>query len=347
MSNGKLLEAGTTKSDDAMIATVSKTQVLAGKASLSWVSTDVLVNSVLATAVSGTVYAGYHNFTGGAAPPIVGINIHLVTGFALGLLLVTRISLGMVAVKEAYASLQDFNKACRTLVVTSSHVAETLTISAGAELEKKAVANFRYELVRLLNLAVFSNHLMLKGLKMASLPKALLPSSGSSEAEVLTSCNNPTVMVIKLIAKLIDQQREAQRISPAQTAAMLGNVDSLLVAYHSSLAQSLAPSTSTLHSFSKFAVMFWVFTAAPVLALEELHELDEPGTIRPSGLILSLAYTFFAALFFFGLYEAGTTMEKPVRAVTELTDLDDLKYSLSADLTDLVDEDTVPYFLKQ
>ena len=65
------------------------------------------------------------------------------------------------------------------------------------------------------------------------------------------------------------------------------------------------------------------------------------------GFFLALGYTFMTALFFFGLYEAGTIMEKPVAAVTQLVPLDDLKYALSADLTDLVDdpEDSVPIFL--
>ena len=39
-----------------------------------------------------------------------------------------------------------------------------------------------------------------------------------------------------------------------------------------------------------------------------------------------------SALFFFGLYEAGTLMENPVKAVSVLVPLDDLKYTLSEDL---------------
>jgi predicted membrane chloride channel (bestrophin family) len=54
-----------------------------------------------------------------------------------------------------------------------------------------------------------------------------------------------------------------------------------------------------------------------------------------------------SAFFFFGLYEAGTLMEAPVKAVSTLVPLDDLKASLSDDLTTLVDdpEENVPVFL--
>ncbi|KAL1498755.1 hypothetical protein AB1Y20_014065 [Prymnesium parvum] len=127
---------------------------------------------------------------------------------------------------------------------------------------------------------------------------------------------------------------------------MMGKVDELLDAYHGSLELALAPSSGTLESFSKFFVLIWVFTASPVLALKELSETGSAES-SPQGLALALAYTFASALFFFGLYEAGTVMDKPLRAITQLLPLDDLKYALSSDLTDLVDdpEDSVPVFL--
>ena len=127
---------------------------------------------------------------------------------------------------------------------------------------------------------------------------------------------------------------------------MMGKVDELVDAYHGSLAATLAPSTATLNSFSKFFVIVWVYTASPVLALKEVSA-NSGGAFDTAGFVLALAYTFASALFFFGLYEAGTIMEKPVAAVTQLVPLDDLKYALSSDLTDLVDdpEDSVPVFL--
>jgi len=341
--NGKLLEDGTTMSDENLAKQVTKVSKLSDKASLSWVSVEVVLQSLVASAISGSVYTGYRMLETG--PPTIGTVIHTVTGLVLGVLLVTRITIGLSAVSEAAATVQAFHKACRTLAVLTSYVGETLTISAGAELEKKAVANFRYELVRLLNLAVFSYQLMLHGQKMTLPPATLRAAGGKMEVEILASCSNPTVMVVKWITNLIEQQRVAHRISNEQVASMMHKIDDLIDAYHATLSQTLAPSTATLNSFSKFFVYAWVYTAAPVLALKELS--DNSGSLGSSGFFLALAYTFFCALFYFGLYEAGTIMEKPTDAVTKLLPLDDLQASLSADLTDLVDdpEDGVPVFL--
>merc|ERR1711998_562193 len=190
MSNGKLLESGTVMSAESLKSQVSKVSDLSAKASLSWLSIEVILWSSLASIISGVVYV--YMYATGDNPPLISINIHVVTGIVLGVLLVTRISLGLTAVSEATAKVQAFSKACRTLAILSSYVGETLTISAGAELEKKAVAKFRYELVRLLNLSVFSYHLMLKGLKM-TIPPASLRSAGTKmEVEILASCSNPT-----------------------------------------------------------------------------------------------------------------------------------------------------------
>ncbi|KAL1498756.1 hypothetical protein AB1Y20_014066 [Prymnesium parvum] len=212
--NGKLLSSGAVMSDDNLALQVSKVSSLSSKVSLSWLSTPVLVLSLLASVLSGIVYVSYDAAVG--PPPLVGIDIHRVTGIVLGMLLLLRISLGTAAVATAASKVQSFNKACRTLAVLSSYVGETLTISAGAELEKKAVAKFRFELVRLLNLAVFSYHLMLKGLKMTIPPVSMRVEGSKMESEILASCSNPSIMVVKWITLLIEQQRQAQRIGNEQ-----------------------------------------------------------------------------------------------------------------------------------
>jgi len=48
-----------------------------------------------------------------------------------------------------------FASILRTVAMLSSNVSETLTVSAGAELEKKATAKFRYELVMSLNISLY------------------------------------------------------------------------------------------------------------------------------------------------------------------------------------------------
>lgn len=132
---------------------------------------------------------------------------------------------------------------------------------------------------------------------------------------------------------------------------MMAKVDDLVDAYHSSLTQALAPSSETLHSFSKLFVVVWVYTAAPTLALKELNENStlsgDSAEIDSFGFMLAIGSTVAIALFYFGLYELGSIMDKSVEAVTRLLPLDDLSYTLSGDLTDLVDdpEDSVPVFL--
>ena len=179
--NGSLLQKGTSKSDTNLQEQVNKTSRLSSKVALSWVSPYVLTNTLLAMVVSGSIYVLNH-LASNAGVPTMGKNLHQITGTVLGFLLVARIVLGLNAVSEAAAKVQAFNKACRTLAVISSFVAETMTISAGAELEKKAVTKFRYELVRLLNLSVFTYHLMLEGKRIEVPPPAL--KGGKNEAEV-------------------------------------------------------------------------------------------------------------------------------------------------------------------
>lgn len=178
---GKLLQ-GTVVSDAKLATQVSKISHMSAKVSLSWLSLPVLLHAFLATLLSAVVFLGYHTIAG--TPPLIAIEIHRVTGFILGVLLVARICVGTAAVSDAAAKVQAFNKACRTLAVLSSYVGETLTISAGAEVEKKAVAKFRFELVRLLNLAVYTYHLMLKGYKMSLPPQSLRVQGSKMETEV-------------------------------------------------------------------------------------------------------------------------------------------------------------------
>lgn len=180
--HGKLLSPGSVMSDDILARQVKKVSSLSAKSSFGWLSFSVLLQALLAGALCAAVFVFYHTIE--TVPPSAGIEIHRISGFVLGVLLVTRIALSTVAVFEAVKKVQAFSKACRTLAVLSSYVNETLTISAGAELEKKAVRKFRYELVRLLNMAVYSYHLMLKGLKLTVLPPSLRAEGAKMESEV-------------------------------------------------------------------------------------------------------------------------------------------------------------------
>lgn len=168
---------------------------------------------------------------------------------------------------------------------------------------------------------------------------------------------------------------------------MMGKVDDLVSAYHGTLAQQLAPSPASLNSFAYFFVCLWVYTACPIIAINELGNDSPTNTF--GGFSLAVAYAFGrcaqrhaaslppsrarvargarhcapptpddptrrtrtrpprSALFFFGLFEAGKTVEAPAKAASQLLPLDDLKFALSADLSELIDdpEDEIPVFL--
>ena len=161
--------------------------------------------------------------------------------------------MGLTRVQAASKCAQDFNKTCRQFAVLSTFVVETLTVSSGAQSEKKATAAFRYEAVRLLNLAYYSYQLMVQGKKLALAPSALRPKSGgSAESQALSSCKSPTLLVSQMLAKLVEEQRRAGRISNEQTAVMMGKISDLIDAYSSTLTLVLSPTPSSLSSFAYF-----------------------------------------------------------------------------------------------
>jgi predicted membrane chloride channel (bestrophin family) len=65
------------------------------------------------------------------------------------------------------------------------------------------------------------------------------------------------------------------------------------------------------------------------------------------GAAASQVYAFILSLFMFGLYEAGKVIEAPLQTVLNLVPLDDMSFTLSDDLTNLVDDpdNNVPVFL--
>ena len=96
--------------------------------------------------------------------------------------------------------------------------------------------------------------------------------------------------------------------------------------------------------FSYFFVVVWVYSMAPVIAMMEMHD---NGDLNNEGFGLGLAFSFFLALFYFGLYEAGKIIEQPLAGVVDLLPIDEMGHTLSDDLSNLVDDpnDEVPVFL--
>lgn len=163
------------------------------------------------------------------------------------------------------------------------------------------------------------------------------------EAEILSAVDNPTIMVAKLIASLVEQQRAAKRISNEQVGVIMTKLSDLIDAYSSSLAIAIAPAPVALSAFASFFTFVWVFTVCPIIALLEVDK----ATPTPAAFVLTIASTFFTALFFFGLFEAGNVVEAPLKTVLALTAVDNMCFSLSDDLSSLVDDpdQRVPVFM--
>jgi len=314
--------------------------------SLKWVSAEVVGHSLLASSLSCAVFVLCSQHTTHPHEPVVSAMPHLIVGTLLGFLLVLRVMIGVMKAGEVMGLITSYNKSLRTIAVFSTYVNETLVVSTGAELEKKSVANFRYELDRLLNLSNFCYTLMVKGLKMEEPPDALLPAEGGAlEARVLSSVGSPALMVCKWVANLFDQQVQAGRVRAEQVSAVQAEVSSLMDVYHKTRAMQLAPMPASLSSFTYFFVFVWVYTACPVIAVKELH--DDQVSANMVGTVVTFALSFMTTMFYFGLYEAGKLMESPVATTAELIPLDTLSFALSDDITNLTDDpdQSVPVFL--
>eukprot|EP00908_Phaeocystis_cordata_P006915 Transcript_17561.p2 GENE.Transcript_17561~~Transcript_17561.p2 ORF type:complete len:342 (+),score=172.54 Transcript_17561:80-1105(+) len=316
---------------------------LTSELSFKWVSAEVLGHAILSSmlATATFVLCCMH-----ITEPTITMVPHTVIGTILGVLLVVRVYVGVSKAAEVMGLITSYNKSLRTIAVFSTYVNETLTVAAGAELEKKAVANFRYELDRLLNLSNFCFTLMLKGLKMEEPPEALRPQEGAAlEAKVLSSVGSPSLMICKWMANLFDQQILASRVSAEQVSAVQTEIGSVMDTYHKTRAMQLAPMPASLSSFTYFFVFLWVYTATPVIAVAELHHNGPEFNLVGTG--VTFVMTFVLALFYFGLYEAGKLMESPVKATADLIPLETLSFALSDDITNLTDDpdQSVPVFL--
>lgn len=338
-------EGARLKSDDSLVTAVAKVEKASDRIIFRWLSAEVFGHSILATALASGVYVFDATLNAKMFAEIT-LTPHAMTGIVLGLLLAIRIFIGSSRAYEAGALLTKFCQSCRTMAVLATHVSETLTISAGAAMEKSATAEFRYELVRLLNLAWYLFKAMLMDVTVVEAPPALRAKKSGIEAQLLSSVKNPTIIVVKMISKLLVKQLSADRISATTVALLDGELTKLIETYHSAQSMQLAPPSVALEGFTKFFTVAWVYTVCPLVALTEVAS-NQPGSEGTAGLVLTICYSFVISLFFFGLFEAGKLVEKPIKAIMAVTDLDDMTATLSDDLANLVDDPDgdVPVFL--
>ena len=343
--NGKPLLDQVVMSDASLTRKKTKMEAMANRFALHWVTAEALWSTAVATGISAIVYAAHWHLDLEMTVGVFGSAAHTLTGVVLGMLLVSRVVLGIIYVHNLGACVQDFHSRCRIVAVLSCTVSDTLTISAGAENEKKAATRFRFELVRLLNLSFYCYDLMLQGMKLAVPPTSLRAPEGSElEGEVLSAVEHPTAMVCKLLAELLEQQRAAKRISNEVAAMLMSKLAEMLEAYHSSLSYVMAPSPVALTSFTTFFVTAWAYSAGALIALMEREQGDAAGYSGSYGLTCTMAYTAVLSLFIFGLYEAGKVVEAPVKALKALTTTEEMMASLSDDLASLVSDPAVPIF---
>lgn len=387
-----LLEQGKIAVDIELASQLEETKTRTLSKGLSWASQTVVLHAIATSVLTAVLFLGMPRWPGIFGSPTAEASkasffAHGVIGIVLGMLLVARVVLGSMRLSEAAANVTAFNKSLRTIAVLSNTVSDALTISAGAELEKKATAKFRYELVRLLNLAFYCYQLMLKGLKLRAPPASLVSNSrdgGKIEAEVrarpapgpcarqlgsavgaraprhpppttlrpppqvLGAVSNPTVMVCKYLAALIEQQRQAGRVTNEQATAFVGEIAKVIDTYHASRAQLLAPMSASMGAFTYFFVVVWMYTVCVVIAWnEDTDTATLGGTASMGGVGLPMGLSFGLSLFVFGLYEAGTVVEQPLKEAIDLVPLEASGFELSDDLSNLVDDpdSSVPVFL--
>jgi len=335
-------EGALLKIDDDLIAATAKVEKASDRIIFRWLSLEALGHTLLATLLAGAVNIATAGTDFNQSATITLLP-HAVTGVVLGLMLTTRILLGSSRAFEAGALLPKFCQSCRTMAVLATHVSETLTIPAGAAMEKAATAGFRYELVRHLNLAWYLFKAMLMDVKVNEAPLALRAQK-SSEAQVHRSVKNPTIVVVKMISKLLDKQLAADRISASNVALFNSELAKLIETYHAAQSMQLSPPSVALEGFTKFFTVVWVYTVCPIVSLTELSHGSKSTS---AGFVMALCYSFVLGLFFFGLFEAGKLVVKPVKAIMAVTDLEEMTATLSDDLANLVDDPDgeVPVFL--
>ena len=105
--------------------------------------------------------------------------------------------------------------------------------------------------------------------------------------------SNPTVMVCKYLAALIEQQRQAGRVTNEQATAFVGEIAKVIDTYHASRAQLLAPMSASMGAFTYFFVVVWMYTVCVVIAWnEDTDAATLGGTASMGGVGLPMGLSF-------------------------------------------------------
>jgi len=175
---------------------------------------------------------------------------------------------------------------------------------------------------------------------MSSPPASLVPKSNAvNEAELIHNSSCPVLMVCKFLSALVEQQRQAKRVSSEQVAVFMNKISEIGSAYEATTCLRFNVTPVSLSSFAYVFTCLWVYTAIPVVVVTSGADAMSFST----SVIASTSLAFF----YFGMYEAGTPMDDPLESVLKAMPIAEMATALSADLTSLVEEDeSIPVFLQ-
>lgn len=222
--------------------------------------------------------------------------VHMVLAVVLGFFLLVRVAFALYQYALVKSAVVSFYAAAATIAITSSHVSEALTISAGAEHEKKGLSSFRSELGRLLSFAVRCMHHSLKGEHVVKDPSLMT----SEDMLVVNAAQHPTptLFAVKLVTKLLAKQREVGRLDPALVAEVNAQTGLMVAAYTTIAAAKKMPTPASLGEFATAWLFGFCFTVPVVVAS---YTYSTPWVAPCAALFISA--------FFFALNEIAVQLE--------------------------------------
>jgi len=222
---------------------------------------------------------------------------HCVLGLVLGGYLVLRVALAISAFNQAKAAIARFYGAATAIAIASSHVSEALTISAGAEHEKKGIHTFRSELARLLK---FSARCLSHSLKDEPIVKdgELMMTEEMLVINQSTKAPTPTLYVAKLVAKLIAQQREAGRLEPAICAEINSQIAVMASATYTIMSMKKMPIPQAVNEFA----CAWLFGFCLTVPVVISYYTWATPWVAPCA-------SLFLVAFYFALNQVGAAVE--------------------------------------
>ncbi|KAJ1618309.1 hypothetical protein T492DRAFT_1093492 [Pavlovales sp. CCMP2436] len=270
------------------------------------------------SAVIGVVFNAL--FAEGAALSGAVVNqlVHTVLAIVLGLFLVLRLAHAMYQYSVCKAAICNFYAAAATLAITASFVTEALTISAGAEHEKKGMSNFRTELARTLGFAARCVSHAIKGEPVAKDAHLMTVE----DMLIISSAARPTpaLYAVKLATKLLAAQHEAGRLNAALCAQASVSVSQMVSAYNT-IAASKMPVPASLGEFATAWLFGFCFTVPVVISA---LTFTTPWVSPCASLLVSA--------FFFALNEMSVQLEDVSAVFTHDVSLAEAEAQLMADL---------------